>query len=198
MYSQLLNKRYKDKLDKEANEFISFIQASSIKLNQLIDDILDYSRAGSSEQKIESVDLQSIVEEIKLEFTDLITRNQAVISISKLPNINIDRTQISQLFRNLIGNALKYCKDNPLVEIGFKEQQNHWQFYIKDNGIGIKPNDQKKIFELFKRLHAYDQYSGTGLGLAICQRIIKRLNGKIWLESEENKGSTFFFTVPKL
>lgn len=197
-FLQLLKQKYTDKLDETANQYVAFAVDGAERMKILIMDLLDYSRVGSNTAPNENVDLNLIIEEIKDVFSKTIDDVKATIKVSNLPVVKGNRTQLFQLFQNLISNAIKYQRDQkPLIEIRYKEQDEHHLFEIQDNGIGIDPAFNEKIFVIFQRLHSRSEYSGTGIGLAICKKIVERHNGKIWVESTLGNGSTFFFTIGK-
>lgn len=194
-----LDKKYSDDLDEKANQYINFAVDGAKRMRQIILDLLNYSRLNQEKNKREYVDLNSIIEDVKALERSHIEETKAEIKYSDLPTIHANTGPIKQLFQNLINNAIKYQEtgNQPLVEIGFSETDNHWKFSIKDNGIGIKEEFQKTIFQIFQRLHTRDHYSGTGIGLAISKKIVERHGGEIWLESAEGEGSTFYFTIAK-
>jgi light-regulated signal transduction histidine kinase (bacteriophytochrome) len=197
-FLQLLEKRYKDKLDQKAHEYIEFAVDGAERMKQLILDLLEYSRVNTSANEQEEVDLNVIVKDLKLTYSNTLKANGGTIVSNDLPVIKGSKTQILQVFQNLIGNAIKYKSDEkPVIDISWKDNNAFYEFAIADNGIGINPRFFNKIFILFQRLHNREQYSGTGIGLAICKKIIEKHGGKIWVESESGKGSTFYFTLPK-
>jgi PAS domain S-box-containing protein len=198
-FLDLLSRRYKGKLDPQADEFISFAVEGAQRMHQLINDILAYSRVGTRGKPFEHLEsrepldralgnLQTEIEEIGVE----------VIS-DWLPMVTGDRDQLAQLFQNLVGNAIKYRRtgEPPRIHIAAEERADAWEFRVHDNGIGIDPRYAERIFQIFQRLHTVGEYPGTGIGLAICKKIVERHGGRIWVESEPGKGSTFFFTLPK-
>ena len=197
-FLQLLEKRYKDKLDQKAHEYIEFAVDGAERMKQLILDLLEYSRVNTSANEQEEVDLNVIVKDLKLTYSNTLKANGGTIVSNDLPVIKGSKTQILQVFQNLIGNAIKYKSDEkPVIDISWKDNNAFYEFALADNGIGINPRFFNKIFILFQRLHNREQYSGTGIGLAICKKIIEKHGGKIWVESESGKGSTFYFTLPK-
>jgi PAS domain S-box-containing protein len=197
-FLQLLKKRYEEKLDETATQYIAFAVDGAERMKTLIMDLLDYSRVGSNTEPNENVDLNLLVEEIKNVFGKTIDEAKATIMVSHLPIVKGNRTQLLQLFQNLIGNAIKYRKDRiPVIQINYTEKQEEYLFEIKDNGIGIDPAFHEKIFVIFQRLHSRTEYTGTGIGLAICKKIVERHNGKIWVKSVPGQGSSFFFTLGK-
>ena len=196
-YVQLLAKRYKDKLDDDANDFIAYAVDGSNRMRILINSLLDYSRVNRM-KPFEKIDLNKLLEDVLQNLKDQIKDNSAVITINKLPIINGDTVLIGQLFQNLITNAIKFRRTiSPQITISCKKESSQYLFSVKDNGIGIQEAYAEKIFIIFQRLHSKEKYPGTGIGLAICKKIVERHNGKIWLESEIDKGSTFYFTIKK-
>ncbi|WP_293128809.1 ATP-binding protein [Microcoleus sp. bin38.metabat.b11b12b14.051] len=196
-YAQLLEKRYKDQLDSQAIKFISNIVLGCTRMQTLIDDLLEYSRLGRSRQPFQLTNCNHVVQQAIANLQGAIGGTQAVIIYSELPAVMGDVSQLVQLFQNLLGNAIKYRQDAPPeVHIIACKQEENWLFSVSDNGIGIAPQHQERIFQIFQRLHTQREYSGTGIGLAICQKIVERHGGSIWVESESGRGSTFYFTLP--
>ena len=197
-YLQLLERKYKGKLDVKADKYIKFSVDGATRMQNLIDDLLDFSRVTTQAQEFEPTDLESIYKEVISNLEVSIKENKATISHESLPVVMVDKTQIVQVFQNLINNAIKFRSENkPKINISVKKEDDHWLFAVKDNGIGIDPKHSDRIFEVFKRLHKKRDYPGTGIGLAICKKIIERHGGRIWVESEFGKGSIFYFTLPK-
>ncbi len=196
-YVQLLEKKYKSKLDADAIDFINFAVDGASRMQELIYSLLDYSRINRI-KPFENTDMNEVIEEVLQDLSVACKESNAMINYKKLPVIFADRTLIGQLFFNLIGNAIKFRGDKPIkitISASKTKNQGGFHFVVKDNGIGIKKEYQERIFVLFQRLHSRDKYSGTGIGLAICQKIVERHNGKIWIESELNKGAEFHFTI---
>lgn len=197
-FTQLLEKRYREQLDDEALEYIGFAVDGAKRMQTLINDLLAYSRVTSKEIELEEINMDNVLKESLFNLEIDIEENDVLIINESLPNVEGNFAQFVQLFQNLIGNSIKYRSDErPKINIYSKEQVDDWLFIIEDNGIGIKPEYSHLIFNIFRRLHTQDEYKGTGIGLAICKRIVERHGGKIWLESELGKGSTFYFTLPK-
>ena len=194
-----IEKKYENVLDEKGKKYIFFAVDGAKRMRQIILDLLDYSRIGKNEDKVVEVDFNDIVEETKLLYHKQIEEKKAEINYIALPIFPTYISPIRQVFQNLISNALKYSKPdmNPVITISCQENNKEWIFEIKDNGIGINPEYYDKIFIIFQRLHGKDEFSGTGMGLAITKKIIDKLKGQIWLVSEEGKGTTFFFTIPK-
>ncbi len=199
-YLQLLERRYKDKLDNSGLDFINYAVDGAQRMSGLIQDLLQYSRVNTRGKAFEPSNCNEIMIEVLTNLQTTITESGAKILYDpqSMPTIKVDRSQLSQLLQNLIGNAIKYRSDaGPIIRIEVKEQEYTWLFSIQDNGIGIENDYLKQIFGVFQRLHTRNEYEGSGIGLAICQRIVHRHNGEIWAESEVGKGSTFYFTIPK-
>ncbi len=193
-----LEKKYADNLDARAKEYIFYAVDGAKRMRQIILDLLEFSRVGKTEEKRNEIDICEIISEIKILHSKQIEETHAEIICHHLPTITSYKTPVRQIFQNLIGNALKYCKKDttPSIHIKYEKKEDHWLFSVEDNGIGIDPQFHDKIFAIFQRLHNKEEYSGTGIGLAITKKIIENLGGKIWLTSELNNGSTFYFTLP--
>ncbi len=196
-YTQLLERRYKGQLDERADKYIYYAVDGAKRMQNLINDLLDFSRISTRGDEFTQTDTNEVVKNALKNLQARIDETGAQIKIGNLPLINADSSQIERLFLNLIGNALKFIKpdEKPLIEINAQKQKDKYLFSIKDNGIGIDEKFNEKVFIIFQRLHGAAQYKGTGIGLAICKRIVQRHEGEIWFESEENKGTTFFFTL---
>ena len=198
-YTQLLARRYQDKLDDDANEFIAFAVDGANRMQTLIQDLLAYSRVGKRKQTLKPIELKPVLQSVINSLKILIEESGATIDLPEsLPQINADQSQLQQLFQNLISNAIKYRNElRPcIIDITLTKINDMWQFSIQDNGIGIETNFFERIFVIFQRLHGKEKYSGTGIGLAVCKRIVEGHGGEIWLDSEFGKGSTFYFTLP--
>lgn len=196
-FLQLLKKRYEGQLDSDADEFIGFAVDGAKRMQILINDLLAYSRVTSKDEAFENVNLEKVLDEVLFNLEIDIEKNQAIIKREPLPEIHADYSQMVQVFQNLVGNAIKYRSDEkPEISISTKKEHDHWLFAVKDNGIGIESEYFPQIFQIFRRLHTHDEYEGTGIGLAITKRIIEHHQGKISVESEPEKGSTFYFTIP--
>jgi PAS domain S-box-containing protein len=196
-FADLLSRRYQGKLDEKADEFIIQIREGVKRQKQLIMDLLDYSRVTTRGKTFEPVDCNKVVDQVLTDLSLIIQEKQAVITHENLPTVMADASQLGRVFQNLIGNALKFCREGaPQVQIGANHGEQEWRFWVRDQGIGIPPKDSKRIFMMFERLHDRSEYPGTGLGLAICQKIVERHGGRIWVESEPGISSTFWFTIP--
>lgn len=194
-----LEKKYKDKLDEKAKQYIYFAVDGATRMRKIILDLLEYSRVDKHNYKIEPVSLEDLLQEIKILNQNTIEEKKAEIHSKNLPTIFCSRTSILQVLQNLIGNALKYQEKNtiPLIEVSANETETFWEIIVSDNGIGIDSEFFEKIFVLFQRLHSREDYSGSGIGLAICKKIIENHQGKLWVESDPGKGSRFHFTISK-
>ena len=196
-FTQLLERRYKDKLDDDANDYIGFVVEGAQRMKDLIDDFLAFSRLNTTAREFEVVLMDVALDDVLINLKAYIRDHNAQISHDTLPTIKGDPIQINQLLQNLIANAIKFHGDKPpKIQISAQEFGDKWLFSVKDNGIGIDPKHQDQIFSIFKRLHTREDYEGTGIGLSICKRIVERHGGNIWVESELGKGSTFYFTIP--
>lgn len=196
-FSQLLEKRYKDRLDQDANDFINFIVDAATRMQKLITDLLAYSRAGHGGAGMVEVDCNQLVHKLVRSMSLTIEAANGQVTFDRLPVVTAYEAGINQLFQNLIGNALKFRGEQPpCIHISAQQAEKEWIFSVQDNGIGIEPQYSQRIFMIFQRLHPRDKYAGTGIGLSICKKIVESLGGRIWTESELGKGSTFYFTVP--
>jgi signal transduction histidine kinase len=198
-YTGLLARRYKGKFDADADQAIDFILEGVNKMRDLIQDLLTYSQVGKQQMKFAKVDTNAICADVIKNLDILIKENGAKVICSNLPSLIGDRTQLTQLFQNLVSNAIKFRSDKPpVIEIQAQlYEEDDYIFSVKDNGIGIHPDYFKKIFEIFERLHAQSEYSGTGIGLAICKKVVEGHYGQIWVESELGKGAVFYFRLPR-
>ena len=195
-YTQLLQRRYKGKLDTDADEFIDFAVDGAFRMQGLIADLLSYSRVGTRGKEFEPTDCEAVLDRALANLKVTLEESNGVVSHDPLPMVLADTSQLHQLFQNLIGNALKYRgQEAPQIHINAERNHTHWLFSIRDNGIGIDPQHADRIFEIFQRLHTREEYSGTGIGLAICKKIVERHGGSIWVESQPGEGSTFYFTI---
>lgn len=198
IYSQLVNRKYGNRLDEKAREYLNFIVDGAKRMEMLLRDLLVFIQAVNiAHAELPEVNTCAALEKAVANLKSGIIESQADIKYSDLPNVRIQEIHLVQLFQNIIGNAIKYrAKRKLVVEIGARRNGAVWELYVKDNGIGIAPEYQTQIFGLFKRLHNWDKYPGTGIGLAICQKIVERYGGRIWVESTGASGSTFRFTLP--
>ncbi|MBI0401168.1 PAS domain-containing sensor histidine kinase [Cyclobacterium marinum] len=198
-FVSLLEKKYSSKLDEKGIQYMHFVVDGATRMRNIIMDLLTYSRVGREGEKLKETDIGEIISNaLNLQKT-LIDQKGANISVGPMPKLKVPVSPLNQVFLNLINNSLKYQLEGatPRIKISAKERKDSWEFSVKDNGIGIPPKSQDKVFILFSRLHAKSKYSGTGIGLAMCKKIIENLGGHIYFKSKENEGSTFYFTVPK-
>jgi PAS domain S-box-containing protein len=196
-FTQLLAKRYRGKLDKDADEFIAYIVAGAKRMQALINDLLTYSRVDTRGESFGPIDSEAAFDQATANLRVAIEEGEAVITHDPLPPLIADNSQIVQLFQNLLGNAIKFRgKEPPRIHVSARQENNEWVFSFRDNGIGIAPEYFDRVFVIFQRLHGREEYPGTGTGLAICKKIVERHGGRIWVESEPSKGSTFYFAIP--
>lgn len=196
-YAQLLHRRYYGKLDSDAGEFIGFIVEGAIRMQQLIEDLLAFSRLGSRPTQMAVVDSAKVVQTARANLERLAADADVRFEVAPLPTVWGDSAQLIQLFQALISNAIKFRRsDQPCIRIAAAQRGTEWEFSVADNGIGIEPQYFQRIFVIFQRLHSKADYPGTGIGLSICKKIVERHGGRIWLESEVGSGSTFYFTLP--
>jgi light-regulated signal transduction histidine kinase (bacteriophytochrome) len=195
-FTQLLGKRYLGQLDAEADQIINFAVDGAERMEVLIDGLLTYCRLGSQAETFKPVNCEEILDQVLSNLQLAIAETNTQISRFSLPTIIGDASQLIQLFQNLIANGIKYREEAaPIIEIGAREQEQEWLFWVKDNGIGIDPQYGDRIFQIFQRLHTKQEYSGTGIGLAICHKIVEHHDGRIWVESNLQQGATFYFTL---
>ena len=195
-YTQLLAKRYSSKLDADADEFIAYSVDGAKRMQALLHDLLEYSRVGTRGKPFTWVDCKEVVEQTIANLKIAIEESGASVTYDTLPALMGDEGQLVQLFQNLIGNAIKFHREEPpCVHISAQRKQNVVAFSAKDNGIGIDPQYRQVIFEIFRRLHTREEYPGTGMGLSICKKIVERHGGHIWVQSQLGQGSTFHFTI---
>jgi PAS domain S-box-containing protein len=196
-YLQLLERRYKDKLDTDAHEFIDFAVDGAKRMQRLINDLLMLSRVGTTGQTFTLVDSEEILRVATLNLSIPLVEKAARVTHEPLPTVWADKTQLGQLLQNLIGNALKFSRDVPRIHLSVQDNEREWQFSVQDNGIGIAAQHQERIFVPFQRLHTREEFEGSGIGLALCRRIAERHGGRIWVESQPGEGATFYFTLSK-
>lgn len=196
-YTQLLSRRYLGQFDEKADKYIEFVVKAAQRMQQLIEDLLEFSRLGSQKNELVPVECEAVLNIVLDHLNFSISMNDTTINREPLPVVLGDRTQLVQLFQNLIANGIKYRTErSPIVHISATRIDNYWRFAVSDNGIGIAPEFFDRIFTIFQRLHTREEYPGTGIGLAICKKIVQRHRGEIWVESQLGVGSTFYFTLP--
>lgn len=195
---QLLQKRYEDQLDEKAHEFIAHAVDGTKRMQTLINDLLAYSRISTHAEVFASTNCDMVLQEALANLMVAIAESDAVVTRDALPMVSGDATQLTQLFQNLVGNALKFRGERPpKIHIGVVRRNGDWRFSVADNGIGMEPQYFERVFLVFQRLHTRKEYQGTGIGLAICKKVVERHGGRIWAESEAGRGSTFCFTIPE-
>lgn len=197
-YSEMLRRKFGEKLGPAGDEYIGYTIQGALRMEQLLRDLRAYTQASTMEHEPSaSVDAAKVLDKALANLAAAIQDSNASITHSTLPLVHIHEFQLQQLFQNLIGNAIRYrSSEPPRIHVAAALRGNDWQFSVQDNGIGIDPQYKEQVFGIFKRLHSAAEYPGSGIGLAICQRIVERAGGRIWLESQLGRGSTFFFTIP--
>lgn len=197
-YSKLLSRKYKGNLDGSADLYLKFMTDSAFRMTSLIDDLLKISTINKSVEK-ESIDLNILVENVLIDINSLVKEKGAQITFGVLPIIESSKTQIYQIFQNLISNAIKYSEVHvvPQVKITAEDKLKYWLFKVQDNGIGVDPRFKEQIFDIFKQLNVSKEYNGSGIGLSQVKKIVELHGGKIWVESSLKQGSIFYFTLLK-
>ena len=197
-YTQLVVKRYGERLDGDAKEFMAYVVDGAARMKQLIEDLLAYSRVGTKGKEFKPVAVEAPLKRAITNLRAAIEESGAEITYDPMPTVNADDVQLAQLFQNLMGNALKFKgPEKAKIRVEAKENPAEWEFHVRDNGIGIEPQYFERIFMVFQRLHNKGEYPGTGIGLAICKKVVERHGGRIWVESQSGEGSAFHFTLPK-
>jgi two-component system, chemotaxis family, sensor kinase Cph1 len=195
-YLHLLENRYADDLDDDAEEFVDYAVDGAERMQAMVDDLLQYSRIETRGDPLEPIDLDAVLADTLTDLQLSIEEADAEITADDLPRVEGDESQLRQLFQNLVSNAVEYSGDEPpRVHVSAERTNGAWKFGVHDEGIGIDPDDQERIFEVFDRLHSREEYEGTGIGLALCRRVVERHGGEIWVDSESGEGSSFFFTL---
>ena len=195
-YLRLIKRRYADKLDEDGRDFIEFAVDGADRMRAMIDGLLEYSRVGTQGEPFEPVDLNDVLEDVMADLQIQIEEHDTEITVEDLPTVEGDASQLRQLFQNLLDNAIEYSGDEPpRVDVSATRSGDEWILSVTDEGIGIDPEDQERIFEVFQRLHTQDEHAGTGIGLALCKRIVERHGGEIWVDSTPGEGATFSLTL---
>lgn len=195
-YVQLLARRYRGRLDDDADEFIGYAVEGATRMQGLINDLLSLSRVGRRQEPFAAIDCNEVLAAVLRSLQKVIEESGATVSALPLPTVLGSTSQLGQVFQNLIGNGLKFHGEQPpRIEIAAEREGDEWVFSVRDHGIGIDPQYFERIFIVFKRLHGKQEYPGTGIGLALTKKIIERHGGRIWVESQPGAGSTFFFTL---
>lgn len=197
-YGEMLQKKFGGKLGVKGDEYIGYTIQGALRMEQLLADLRAYTQASlTGQERTEYIEAGEVLEKTLLNLRAASEQSGASISSTELPRVRMHEFQLQQVFQNLIGNAIRYCGSAPpRIHIAAVQRETEWMFSVQDSGIGIDPQYKEQIFGIFKRLHHYSEYPGTGMGLAICERIIQRVGGRIWVESQPGRGSTFFFTIP--
>ncbi len=196
-FAELLAHRYHSKLDSEADQFISFAVDGARRMQQLIEDLLRYSRVGRPGNELTPCDCTATFRAAAANLESAIQESSAVLTHGSLPTVRGHSSELIELFQSLLANAIKFRgPESPTVHVSAERRDDLWQFAVRDNGIGIDPVYHPRIFVIFQRLHSREEYRGTGIGLALCKKIVERHGGRIWVESEVGRGSTFFFNLP--
>jgi light-regulated signal transduction histidine kinase (bacteriophytochrome) len=196
-YTQLLAERYEGQLDEKADRFIHYAVDGATRMQGLVNDLLAYSRVGTRGGPRETVQSGEVVAEVVQSLGQAIAQSGAEVVVDRLPTVTTDRTQLGQVFQNLIGNAIRFHGDAPpRVDIAARLAGDFWEFCVADNGVGIDPQFHERIFVIFQRLHEWGRYPGSGIGLAIVKRIVERQGGRVWVESTAGNGARFCFTLP--
>jgi light-regulated signal transduction histidine kinase (bacteriophytochrome) len=198
-YVQLLARRYKGQLDEDAEVFMGYIVAGVERMESLISDLLAYSRAANQREiHTEATSMTAAVQWAMMNLHTAIKESEAQITMDPLPTLEVDQTRIVLILQNLIGNALKYRgAESPRIHISARQEQDAWTFSVRDNGLGIDSQYFEKIFGIFQRLHGRE-YPGNGIGLAVCRKILEHYGGRMWVESQKDIGSTFYFRLPAI
>ncbi|WP_254762979.1 PAS domain S-box protein [Natrinema marinum] len=195
-YLQLLEDRYADAFDEDGEEFLAYAIDGAERMREMIDGLLEYSRVDTQGDPFEPVDLEALLEEVLADLRVQIEESEAEITIGRLPRVNGDDSQLRQVLQNLLSNAITYSGDEPpQIHVDADRRGEMWRLSVRDEGIGIDPADQNRVFEVFQRLHSHEEYAGTGIGLALCQRIVQRHGGEIWVDGRSGEGATFSFTL---
>ena len=197
-YLQLIERRYTDQLDDEAEEFIDFAVDGAQRMREMIDGLLEYSRVETRGDPFEPVDLENVLDDVRADLQLTLQESDADLEVGPLPRVEGDASQLRQLFQNLLENAVEYSGDEPpRIRVEASRDGGSWvTVSVADEGIGIDPADADRIFEIFQRLHSREDHSGAGIGLALCERIVERHGGDIWVDSDPGEGATFYVTLP--
>jgi light-regulated signal transduction histidine kinase (bacteriophytochrome) len=197
-FSDLLQRRLGSGLDTDSRQYLDYIVGGARTLQAMIDGLLEYSRAGAAVDEPQQVDMDHVLSTLMTQLAPAVSAAKASIAVEPLPSVRGDSARLSRLFRELIDNALKFHGDHPAqVRIGAEDAGSQWLFSVSDQGIGIEPRQQQRIFEVFQRLHDRGKYDGIGIGLAVCRRIVESHGGRLWVESGDGRGARFLFTLPK-
>jgi len=195
-FVQLFERRYQGRLDATADEYIGFVTDAAQRMQQMLTDLLAYTRVGGPTAAFTAVDMEALLARVLTDLQLVLADVKAEVTHDPLPTVQGNETRLGQVFHNLIGNALKFTgQAPPQIHVSAVREGHHWRFAVQDNGIGIDASQAEQIFQVFQRLHTGSEYPGTGMGLAICKKIVEHHGGRIWVESQAGKGSTFYFTI---
>jgi light-regulated signal transduction histidine kinase (bacteriophytochrome) len=199
-YTQLLQRRYSSNFNDDAKEYMSYVTEGVQRMHKIINDLFEYSHIRTNESDFEDTDFNEVLADVLKKIETEINDNKAKVVVDILPHTKAVKSNMIQVFQNLIANAIKFKSPARPCEIrvGYEKRNKEWLFYVRDNGIGFDPKYADKVFEIFKRLNKRDQYAGSGMGLAICKNIVERHGGKIWAEPIPDEGCTFYFTIKKV
>ncbi|WP_222914617.1 ATP-binding protein [Natrinema sp. SYSU A 869] len=196
-YLELIERRYGDELDEEGEEFLDYAIGGSERMKEMIEGLLEYSRVDTQGEPFKPVDLDEVLVNVRKDLKLQIEETHTTIETDELPHVEGDESQLRQLFQNLLANAIEYTGDEPpRINVSAERDAEEWIISVRDNGIGIDPEDQDRVFEVFQRLHSQEEHSGTGIGLALCKRIVERHDGEIRIDSTPGEGTTFTFSLP--
>jgi len=196
-YTKLLKERYGNSLDEEADTFINYAADGALRMQKLIQDLLEYSRFKHRPHNPVKVKMGDAVKKALVKLKGAIRKSKAKVELDSLPTVKADPGELTELIQNLISNAINFrTESDPQIVIKAERLDSEWQISVTDNGLGVEPVNKERIFAVFQRIHTREEHSGSGVGLAVCKRIVERHGGRIWVESEHGKGSTFFFTLP--
>jgi len=196
-FLELLKRRAGDKLDDKAQGYIDRSLAGAERMRVLIEDLLAYARVSSGPREMQVVDLGKVVHDVLGGLEQSIQESGVRVEVGDMPVVQGQPAQLSALFQNLIANAIKFRREEPAIRVSARDEGGEWLLSVEDNGIGIEVEQFERVFQVFQRLHAKDEYPGTGIGLAVCKKIVERHGGRIWLESQPGVGTTFYFTIPR-
>jgi light-regulated signal transduction histidine kinase (bacteriophytochrome) len=197
-YAQLIARKYQGNLDAKADKYIGYIMEGATRMQQLINDLLDFSRVGTRGKELKPTDCEAVLSQVRDNLKVAIAESNAVVTHEPLPTVMGDETQLIQLLQNLISNAIKFRREEPpRVHVSAVQREKEWAFEVRDNGIGMESEYFERIFMIFQRLHSRSEYPGNGIGLANCKKIVDRHGGCIWVESMPGVGTTFHFTIPQ-
>lgn len=195
---ELLARKYQGHLDHRADKYLGYIMEGATRMQQLINDLLEFSRVGTHGKNLQGTDTEVILSQVLADLKIAVAESQTVVTHDPLATLMEDEIQLIQLFQNLIGNAIKFRRDKPpRVHVTAQQKNKEWVFEVRDNGIGMESKFFERIFTIFQRLHSRTEYPGTGIGLAVCKKIVERHRGQIWVKSTLGVGTTFYFSIPQ-